>query len=80
NAEYIKVPVADGGEGSLEVIAKKLPLAKRIVTQVKAPLGNIIQARYLINNTAIIELAQSCGLNLYPRQLRDPLKAHTYGF
>lgn len=32
------------------------------------------------NNTAIIELAQSCGLNLYPRQLRDPLKANTYGF
>ncbi|AJI45169.1 glycerate kinase [Francisella tularensis subsp. novicida] len=81
NAEYIKVPVADGGEGSLEVIAKNLPLAKRIITQVKAPLGNIIQASYLINNdTAIIELAQSCGLNLYPRQLRDPLKANTYGF
>ncbi|OIN84683.1 glycerate kinase [Francisella sp. TX07-6608] len=81
NAEYIKVPVADGGEGSLEVIAKNLPLAKRIVTQVKAPLGNFIQASYLINNnTAIIELAQSCGLNLYPRQLRDPLKANTYGF
>ncbi|MDE4942903.1 glycerate kinase, partial [Francisella tularensis] len=69
NAEYIQVPVADGGEGSLEVIAKNFPLAKRIVTQVKAPLGNIIQAIYLINNTAIIELAQSCGLNLYPRQL-----------
>lgn len=81
NAEYIKVPVADGEEGSLEVIAKNLPLAKRIVTQVKAPLGNIIQASYLINNNiAIIELAQSCGLNLYPRQLRDPLKANTYGF
>lgn len=30
--------------------------------------------------TSIIELAQSCGSNLYPRQLRDPLSANTYGF
>ncbi|WP_343377546.1 glycerate kinase [Francisella-like endosymbiont] len=45
------------------------------------PLDNIIQARYLINSdTSIIELAQSCGSNLYPRQLRDPLSANTYGF
>ncbi|MFV9924848.1 MAG: glycerate kinase [Francisella endosymbiont of Hyalomma scupense] len=40
-----------------------------------------MQARYLINgDTSIIELAQSCGSNLYPRQLRDPLSANTYGF
>ena len=34
-AEYIKIPVADGEKESLEVIAKNLPLTKRIVTQVK---------------------------------------------
>jgi glycerate kinase len=81
SAEYIKIPVADGGEGSLDAISQSLTLAEKVNIKVKAPLGNIISANYLINNdTAIIELAQCCGLSLYPKCQRNPLKANTYGF
>ncbi|API86512.1 glycerate kinase [Francisella uliginis] len=80
-ATYIKTPVADGGEGSLDAIRQNLSLAQNISIKVKAHLGNIITANYLINkDTAIIELAQCCGLNLYPQNQRDPLSANTYGF
>ncbi|MED7789532.1 glycerate kinase [Francisella sp. 19X1-34] len=80
-AQYIKVPVADGGEGSLDAISQNLTSAEKIRVKVKAHLGNIISANYLINkDTAIIELAQCCGLNLYPKSKRDPLKSNTYGF
>ena len=78
---YIKTPVADGGEGSLDAIRQNLTSAQNISIKVKAHLGNIITANYLINDdTAIIELAQCCGLNLYPQNQRDPLSANTYGF
>lgn len=81
NAGYIKVPVADGGEGSLEVIENNLTTAQNISVKVKSHLGNEIVAKYLVNNdTAIIELAQCCGLNLYPKNQRTPLIANTYGF
>ena len=80
-AEYIKIPVADGGEGSLDAIAKSLAFAQNINIKIKAPLGNTLSARYLINqDLAIIELAQSCGINLYKKKQRNPLKASTFGF
>ncbi|WP_150467685.1 glycerate kinase [Francisella sp. SYW-9] len=80
-AQYIKIPVADGGEGSLDAISKNLISSERVNIKVKAHLGNIILANYLISkDTAIIELAQCCGLNLYAKNQRNPLKANTYGF
>ncbi len=73
--EYIKIPVADGGEGSLDAIANSLTFAQNINIKIKAPLGNTLSARYLINqDLAIIELAQSFGINLYKKIKETPLR------
>lgn len=76
-----KLPLADGGEGSIDVISEIGALEKETCI-VLDPLGKPIKSYYLIDrqsNRAYIELAKSSGLTLlYPEQ-RDPLKTNTYG-
>ncbi|AXA33655.1 glycerate kinase [Francisella adeliensis] len=80
-AEYTKIPVADGGEGSIDAIANNLSNAKYIKTKVLSASGKTIDAEYLtVNNTAIIELAKCCGLNLTDTKQMKPLEASTFGF
>jgi len=80
DAELIKIPVADGGEGSVEAIASATDceLINEIVT---APLGNKVRASYAIlpNKTAFIEMASASGLLLVGEGELDPLKTTTYG-
>ena len=74
------IPVADGGEGTLEALTfgKK---ATKVEATVTGPLGDKHLAKYVIINddTAIIEIAEAAGLTLVPESLRNPLNTTTYG-
>ena len=76
DAEILKVPVADGGEGTTEALCREL----RTVS-VHDPLGNPIQAVYgvLPDGTAVIETAAASGLPLIPPGRRNPLIGSTFG-
>jgi glycerate kinase len=81
DAEYIKLPMADGGEGT--VAAMVAATGGRLVeVDVTGPLGEPLKACYgLTGNgkTAIIEMAAASGLTLVAPALRNPLKTTTYG-
>ena len=77
--EVLEMPLADGGEGTLDVL---LPaLGGRIMkADVQDPLGRTVTARFgLSGETAVIEVAEACGLRLLSPEERNPLKASTYG-
>ena len=79
-AEIITIPVSDGGEGMLNTFCSALN-AKKETAFVRDAMMRHITAEYGIskNNTAIIEVAQSCGLTLIEPELRNPLTATSYG-
>jgi glycerate kinase len=73
------LPIADGGEGTLDVLAGPLGAEHRCV-QVSDPLGATIQARFAINGSeAIVETAAASGLSLVTPRDRDPWSASTAG-
>lgn len=77
----ILFPVADGGDGTGELLINKLN-ATRISITVPDPLGRKIDAEYGIleeKNTAIIELANASGLRLLKPDEYNPYLAHTEG-
>jgi len=79
--ETVLCPLADGGEGTLELLLEALRGEKRPV-RVEDPLGREIQAYYGLlpkENTAILETARAVGLTLLSPEERDPLRASTYG-
>lgn len=79
--ECIKIPMADGGEGTTQSLHDALQGRWRMVT-VTDPLGRPIQAAYSIANkgkTAVIEMASASGLGLIARDERNPLKTTTFG-
>ncbi len=78
-AEIIEMPLADGGEGTLDVLAGTFKAEMREAI-VHDPLGRPIKANYAVaGDTAIIEVAQACGLGLLSQPERNPLKASSYG-
>lgn len=79
NAEVIAIPLADGGEGTLDVLGG--PMGPHIETvSVSDPLGRRVNARYgIIGETAIIEVAEACGLQLLSMAERNPLLASSRG-
>ncbi len=77
-AELILLPVADGGNGTLEAFL--LSGGQEIVVEVSDPLGRPIKASFgLLGNTAVIEMALASGLEQLKPEERDPLRASTYG-
>jgi glycerate kinase len=73
-------PMADGGEGSLEVI-KNSTHSRVITLQVSDPLFRPIDAYYLLEGkNAYIEMAQASGLELLSVEERNCLLTTTYGF
>ena len=80
-AEIKLVPVADGGDGTLETLVETS--GGRIETdEVTGPLGEKIQAQWGAMGdgvTSVIEMARTSGLALVPTDKRDPLNATTYG-
>lgn len=81
DVEIIKIPMANGGEGTLETLihATNGRILKAIV---KDPLYREIEAPYGIlgnNKTAIIEMNRASGLNLLKKNERNPLVTTSYG-
>ncbi|QNH14999.1 glycerate kinase [Xanthomonas sp. SS] len=78
---YVKVPVADGGEGT--VAALVAATGGRVVGRtVTGPLGAPVEAFFGITGdgrTGIVEMAAASGLALVPAGRRDPLAATSYG-
>jgi len=82
DAEVVEIPVADGGEGTVEALVSARQGIYREV-KVEGPLGDPVRASYgLIDEgrTAVVELASASGLTLIPSERRDPRQASTYGF
>ncbi|HYQ71709.1 MAG TPA: glycerate kinase, partial [Gammaproteobacteria bacterium] len=80
-AEVLQVPVADGGDGLLEVLESGHDL-QRIPCSVTGPLGSPVSAALLYSagrRLAIIEMATAAGLALLPPTGLDPMQASTYG-
>lgn len=80
NLEVIQKPLADGGEGTIDALIDS-GVAKKINCMVIGSLGEKIQSYYALmnNGTAVIEIAQICGLPMIPENKRNPLHTTTYG-
>jgi glycerate kinase len=78
--ECEELPVADGGEGTAEVLARILGGEWREAPATD-PLGRPVTARWLSlpDRTAVVESAQAVGLGLLAQPERDPLVASTAG-
>ena len=80
-AEIIKIPMADGGDGTVECLVNATG-GKILEEKVIGPLGNEVWAFYGIlgdRKTAIVEMAAASGLTLVPEGKRNPLITTTYG-
>lgn len=78
-ASIIERPLADGGEGSLEVLRDVFALQPQRL-QVTGPLRRPVAAEYLLGNgQAFIEVAQACGLQHVPPARRHPRNTTTIG-
>lgn len=73
-----EVPLADGGEGTLDALLAARGGSRRTV-RVTGPLGVPVDAEYgvLSDGTAVVEMARASGLALVER--KDPLRASTRG-
>ncbi|MFR1707307.1 MAG: glycerate kinase [Clostridium sp.] len=81
NSEIKIMPLADGGEGTVDALVEGMNGESEIVS-VTGPVVEKVNAKYGIlkeTNTAIIEMAQASGFALVPPNLRNPLKTTTYG-
>lgn len=77
--QALVMPVADGGEGTMTVLAPALGL-ERTRVRVSDPLGREIEAELAVGgDTAVVETAAASGLGLVKRADRDPIAASTYG-
>lgn len=75
-----KVPMADGGEGTVDAIIAGGG-GEKYFTQVTGPLGEPVEGFYgiLADGTGVLEMAAASGLTLVPLERRNPLKTTTYG-
>jgi len=82
NANCIKVPMADGGEGTVQSLVEATG-GKFIRKRVKGPAGRPVSARYGIlsdGKTAVIEMAEASGLpDVEGTMNKNPMKTTTYG-
>ncbi|MDF2442948.1 MAG: glycerate 2-kinase, partial [Subtercola sp.] len=81
----VLMPMADGGEGTIDAFALAIPGSKRMPITVTGPAGEPVEAEWLlvpgeesIGTTGVVELANTSGLTLLPT-LR-PMDAQTTGF
>ncbi|MBR1987093.1 MAG: glycerate kinase [Mogibacterium sp.] len=74
------VPVADGGEGTVEAVITA-EQGEQIAVKVHGPLMEETESFYGIfdGNKAVIEMAAASGLPMVPEELRNPLNTTTFG-
>ncbi|MBP2168073.1 glycerate kinase [Erwinia toletana] len=81
DAHYVKLPVADGGEGTVEAMVAATQ-GKIVRLNVTGPLGEQVEAFYGLSgdeSCAFIEMAAASGLELVPAAQRDPLITTSWG-
>lgn len=79
DADYVKVPVADGGEGTVQAMIDATG-GRRVAHTVTGPLGEPLAAFYgQSDGLAVIEMAAASGLEAVPRERRNPLTATSRG-
>src|SRR5580692_2183366 len=74
-------PVADGGEGTTQMLLDHLGGTTRTET-VRDPLGRLVQARFALlgdGDTAALDVAEASGLSMISEAERDPLRASSSG-
>lgn len=81
DCEVVKIPVGDGGEGTVETLITAMQ-GKTVGCVVHDPLMRPVEVTYGISGdqkTAVIEMAAASGLTLVPVSERNPLVTSTYG-
>jgi len=81
DAQIDQVPVADGGEGTVDALVRATG-GQFMDAVVAGPLGEPVTARFGVlgdGRTAVIEMAAASGLPLVPPHQRDPLRTTTRG-
>lgn len=81
DAEYVKLPIADGGEGTVDALINATA-GQLIFVPVTGPMGRPVNGFFGLlgdGKTAVIEVAAACGLQWVAPQERDPLIATSYG-
>ncbi len=81
DARYVKVPLADGGEGTVEAMIAATQ-GKEFHGRVTGPLNTEVDAVWGLSgdgSTAFIEMAAASGLALVPHDKRNPLLTTSYG-
>lgn len=81
DANFIHVPMADGGEGTTQSLVDATN-GTLYSCQVTGPLGDKVTAHYGIlgdKTTAVIEMASASGIQLISKEKRNPLITTTYG-
>jgi glycerate kinase len=79
--QLVICPLADGGEGTLEVLVRSTG-GREMEVEVTGPLGETRKARLGIlgeGDTAVVEMAQASGLELVPPDMRDARMTTTRG-
>lgn len=80
-ADITVLPLADGGEGTLDCIAPYIG-GEEVRLTVAGPLGKTVESSYVFdreNETAYVEMAKASGLTLISEEERDPYLATSYG-
>lgn len=80
-ADFVKIPMADGGEGTVQSLVDATE-GSIITKTVTGPLGEPVEAFFGISGdkkTAVIEMAAASGLHLVPIEKRNPLITTTRG-
>lgn len=86
DAEYVALPLADGGEGTVDVLLQGLS-GNKYQTEVMGPLGDKVMAEWAMlepsssnpKRTALIEIAAASGLDLVAPEKRNPMLATSFG-
>jgi len=79
DATLVLIPIADGGDGTLEALRASIG-GRKVSVRVTGPMNSPVRAYYLrAGKTAVIEMAKASGLKLVPPEQRNPLIATTRG-
>lgn len=81
--EIVQIPMADGGEGTLDALIRATEGVRRTVL-VEGPLGEPVEAEFgwlggVGDRTAVVEMSRASGLELVPPDRKDPMRASTFG-
>lgn len=74
-------PIADGGDGTIDIVNYYFKKSKFIECNVHDPIGRNIKSKWLLldNETAVVELAKASGISLLKEDELNPMWANTFG-